>query len=275
MIFLKKYSIILLLFIVFLILLQGFPKKEEKHQNDMEKNQLLYRFYQKEKEERYQQYKQIHPEMEDIDIITRVNLNLDKPYYEDAEPALYLNTNLVFVNKYHYLEENYEPTSLEKLEKCSSGNRLLQKDAKEDFERLCEQAEKEGKTIRVVSSYRSYSYQKTLYDNYVLKDGKEKADTYSARSGFSEHQTGLVIDVDNAIKSFEDFEETEEFTWMQENAHRFGFILRYPKGKEDITGYQYESWHYRYVGEKVATFLKENNMTFDEYIARDLARQGK
>lgn len=272
MINLKKYGILLILLIIFLALFQTFPKKEEAKIDPMEKNQFLYRFYQKEKEERYKSFQQKRPDLEDIDIITRVNLNLDRPFYELPEKAKNLNTPLVFVNKYHYLEENYEPKNLEKVEKCTSGTQLLVKEAKEAFEELCTKMQSENKTIRIISSYRSYSYQKTLYDNYVLKDGQEKADTYSARPGFSEHQTALVIDIDNGKLSYEDFDKTEEFLWMQENAHQFGFILRYPEGKEEITGYEYESWHYRYVGKTIATFLKENNMTFDEYIARDIQK---
>jgi len=100
------------------------------------------------------------------------------------------------------------------------------------------------------------------------RDGVEEADTYSARPGFSEHQTGLTVDVDNAKLSYTDFDKTNEFKWMMENAHRFGFILRYPKDKEDITGYSYESWHYRYVGVDIATYIYEHNITLDEYYVR-------
>ena len=129
-------------------------------------------------------------------------------------------------------------------------------------------AKEQGYTINVSSAYRSYEYQKGLYDNYVEKDGVELADTYSARPGFSEHQTGLVVDIDNGTVDYNNFESTEEFKWMQENAQNYGFILRYPKNKECITGYNYESWHYRYVGKQIATFIKNNNLTYDEYYAR-------
>ena len=107
-----------------------------------------------------------------------------------------------------------------------------------------------------------------LYDNYVATDGKEAADTYSARAGYSEHQTGLAVDIYNKVLPYTSFEETEEFTWMQENAYKYGFILRFPKDKTNITGYQYESWHYRYVGKEVAKEIHENNLTLEEYLAK-------
>lgn len=264
----KKLIIPLLLVFIFFILLKIFPDKTTTTYSQIENNYLKYNFYHKEKEERYKIYQEKNPTLSDIDIITRVNLNLDLPFYTNTKEAPYQNTPLVFVNKYHYLKENYVPNNLEIVEKCVSGSRYLVKDAKEAFETLCEDIQKQNLNIRLISSYRSYSYQETLYNNYVTQDGKEKADTYSARAGFSEHQTGLVIDIDNAKTNYENFENTEEFKWMQENAYKYGFILRYPKGKENITGYVYESWHYRYVGESVATYLKSSNLTLDEYIAR-------
>ena len=105
----------------------------------------------------------------------------------------------------------------------------------------------------------------TLKTLAVTTDGKEKADTYSARPGHSEHQTGLAVDVYNGNDDYNNFENTKEYKWMQKNAHKYGFILRYPKHKEKETTYQYESWHYRYVGEKIATYIKEHNISFEEY----------
>ena len=95
-------------------------------------------------------------------------------------------------------------------------------------------------------------------------------DTYSARAGHSEHQTGLAIDVSSNNPDILSFEMSTSFKWMKEHAHEYGFILRYPKGKEDITGYMYEPWHYRYVGKEIATLLYQTGMTFDEYVAINL-----
>ena len=143
-------------------------------------------------------------------------------------------------------------------------------EAKEAFETLSEEAKKEGKNIIAMSSYRSYEYQVDLYNRYVETDGKEAADTYSARAGYSEHQTGLAVDVYNKELPYTSFEQTEEFTWMQENAYKYGFILRFPKDKVNITGYQYESWHYRYVGEEVAEYIHKNDLTLEEYYVKEL-----
>ena len=121
-----------------------------------------------------------------------------------------------------------------------------------------------------MSAYRSYTNQETLYNRYVQKDGSIKADTYSARPGHSEHQTGLAVDVHNTVLPYTSFDKTNEFTWMKENAHKYGFILRYPKDKTNITGYDYEPWHNRYIGVEHATYIYENNITFDEYYIKYL-----
>jgi len=118
-----------------------------------------------------------------------------------------------------------------------------------------------------MSTYRSYDYQVDLYNRYVKEDGKNAADTYSGRPGHSEHQTGLAVDVFNNKETYTNFEKTKEFTWMQNHAHEYGFILRFPKDKVNETGYEYESWHYRYVGKKIAKYIKENNISFEEYYA--------
>lgn len=89
--------------------------------------------------------------------------------------------------------------------------------------------------------------------------------TFSARPGYSEHQTGLATDIDNGGRTYILFKDTQEYQWMQENAHKYGFIQRYQEGKESITGYNVESWHYRYVGTETAEFIKSKNITYDEY----------
>ena len=142
--------------------------------------------------------------------------------------------------------------------------------AKEAFENLAKDAKKEKLKIIAMSTYRSYSYQVNLYNRYVKEDGKAAADTYSGRPGHSEHQTGLAVDVFNDIETYTNFEKTKEFDWMQEHAHEYGFILRFPKDKEKETGYQYESWHYRYVGKEIAKYIKDHNISFEEYCATKL-----
>ena len=143
----------------------------------------------------------------------------------------------------------------------------LVSNAKNSFEKLAEQAKKDGYPVIAMSSYRSYEYQVNLYNRYVASDGVEAADTYSARPGYSEHQTGLCVDVYDGKIDYTNFEDSASFKWMQDNAYKYGFILRFPKDKTNITGYQYESWHYRYVGTKIAKYIHENDITLEEYYA--------
>lgn len=144
------------------------------------------------------------------------------------------------------------------------------KEARAAFEKMAGDAKSAGFELVAFSTYRSYEYQETLYNRYVERDGKENADRYSARPGYSEHQTGLAFDVGE--KGNEDLWLTEEFgetpagKWLVENADKYGFILRYPKGKEAITGYMYESWHFRYVGVDLAQKVKKSNLTLEEFL---------
>ena len=128
-------------------------------------------------------------------------------------------------------------------------------------------AKKENITLIINSSYRSYKEQEEVYNMYLTNKGEEYADKYAARPGHSEHQTGLAIDLTTYGANGETFDQTDAFKWLENNAYKYGFILRYPKDKENITGYNYESWHYRYVGVETATKLKEENITYDEYYA--------
>ena len=137
--------------------------------------------------------------------------------------------------------------------------------ARKQFEKLAKDASIEGYNIIAVSAYRSYDYQEKLYNNYVLLKGKYMADVASARSGHSEHQTGLAVDVSDITLDYDNFEKTKEFTWMKNNAYKYGFILRYPKAKFHITGFKYEPWHYRYVGNVVAQIIHSKNITLEEY----------
>ena len=265
---LKKGPKLILIMIILLIIgigiLSILPKEiskkeltsEEKLVNKMQK----ISYYRKENKNRYLEYQKKNKSLSLEDIITQVNIGIDKPYYTNTKPSDNLNTNLILVNKYNYVTEDYIPENLEPLDTnyARSGMQLV-KDAKEAFEKLSQSAKNDGMTILAMSSYRSYDYQVNLYNNYVKTDGKEAADTYSARAGYSEHQTGLAADVYNGEVPYTSFEETEEFTWMQENAYKYGFILRFPKDKVDITGYQYEAWHYRYVGKEVAKYIAKKN----------------
>ena len=218
--------------------------------------------------DRYISYKEKNNDLKITQVIKNVNMNLDLTTYEDKIPAKNLNQTNILVNKYYYLEEDYVPDNLEEISKqYALSNMKMVKVAKEAFEEMAKAAKKENLNIIAMSTYRDYKYQTTLYNNYVKQDGQEKADTYSGRPGFSEHQTGLAVDVYNGKETYTNFHLTKEFDWMQEHAKDYGFILRFPEGKENETGYYYESWHYRYVGLKIATYINEKNITYEEYYA--------
>lgn len=242
-------------------------KKEKTFEEQLQK----ITYYKKENLKRYQDYQEQNPTLSKKQIVTDVNIGLDMPYYTNIKEAPLQNTPQILVNKYNVLSKNYVPENLETINsKYSNTGMKLVKEAKNSFEEMSAAASQENLNIIAMSTYRSYTYQETLYNKYVSIDGQEKADTYSARPGHSEHQTGLAVDVYNKILPYTSFEETKEFTWMQENAHKYGYILRYPKDKVKQTGYQYESWHYRYVGIEIATYLHNHNITYDEYFVRNL-----
>jgi len=211
-------------------------------------------------------YAENNTDLEISKIITNVNSNLDKTKYEDTEKTNIKDDNLMLVNKYYYLTEDYTPNDLVTLtSKYNTGiNSQMRKEAANNFMKMSDAATLDNITIKNASGYRSYNYQVNLYDKYVQRDGKKAADTYSARPGFSEHQTGLVSDINQIDNSFEN---TDAFKWLQKNAYKYGFILRFPKDKEDVTGYQYEPWHYRYVGEYVAEKMHDENLTLEEFYA--------
>lgn len=157
---------------------------------------------------------------------------------------------ILIANKSYSLPSNY-----------GSG---LTNDTKTAFNNMKNDAAKEGLSLRIISGFRSYASQKSVYNNYVARDGRAAADRYSARPGHSEHQTGLAIDINSLYQSFEN---TNEGKWLTNNSYKYGFILRYPKNGEGITGYMYEPWHFRYVGVELATKLynQGNWITLEEY----------
>jgi len=214
--------------------------------------------------DRYLEHFKNNPDDKQDLIIEQVNTNRDVDYYSNIYDANTELDELVLVNKYYALDESYVPENLVSI--APYGSVRLVEVAAEAFKELCISAENEGYTIKGISGYRSYQTQYNLYHRYLQKDPQWLVDTYSARAGHSEHQTGLAIDVSSDNSDILTFELSSSFKWMKVNAHQFGFILRYQKGKEDITGYKYEPWHYRYVGKEIASILYETGMTYDEYI---------
>ena len=198
--------------------------------------------------------------------IAYVNAGLYRKYYQDMIPTDMEKDTLMLVNKYNYLSSSYDPNDLETIDaNYSKGvNNKLRHVAKVAFEKMAASAKLENIIIFNLSAYRSYQSQVTIYNRSVANYGIAESDKTSARPGNSEHQTGLTLDVNSVDDSFK---YTSAYKWLSNNAYKYGFILRYPENKEDITGYTYEPWHYRYVGEDVANKIKEEGITFDEYYA--------
>ncbi len=167
---------------------------------------------------------------------------------EVKDGITYVN-GILIVNKTYDLPKDYDPKvnkqALKKLKELQADGKVL------------------GLDLSLISGYRSYKTQEDLYNKYVEKDGEDIASTYSAKPGHSEHQTGLAFDVGSVDRSFEN---TNEAKWLEENAHLYGFIIRYPKGKTNITGYIYEPWHIRYLGVDTATKVKQSGLTLEEYL---------
>ena len=180
----------------------------------------------------------------------------------------------ILVNNENLLARDYVPEGLVEIHE-PMGSKLdktyvnrLNADVYKAFKEMQKDALKEGYEIFVDSSYRTYEYQERVFNDVVLKKGMEYAKKFVAKPGGSEHQTGLAMDIifrRDGVMIEEQKEDDAEIKWLFSNAHKYGFILRYPKGKEDITGYNFEPWHFRYVGKTLAEKLYADDMTLEEY----------
>lgn len=179
-------------------------------------------------------------------------------YNYGPAPTQYSNDGLTYIqgvliaNKSYSLPADFNPG--------------LDPTCQNQFYKLQSDAAAQGLNIWLSSGFRSYDYQNQIYNNYVARDGQAAADTYSARPGHSEHQSGLAIDVNQIDDSFIG---TPEAIWLENHCHEYGFILRYPQGKQDITGYKYESWHIRYVGTDMSYPIHDSGLTLEEYFGID------
>lgn len=183
--------------------------------------------------------------------------SFNKNLYSTTDPT----SIWMIVNKKNRLPANYTPT----LNSISGGQ--VRPEVVAGINALLKDASVSGNQMYVISSYRSYSNQQSTYNAYVARDGIAQADTYSARAGHSEHQTGLALDLGNGNCNLEIcFGETSAGKWLAQNAYKYGFIIRYPNNKTDITGYQYEPWHIRYVGTDLATEMHiSGTQTLEEF----------
>ena len=184
-------------------------------------------------------------------------------FLEESSERIYYD-DIILVNKLHGVDKNYLPDNLVVVENVPYIKRptevmYINKQALYNFRLMVDDAKKEGIDLVLYSAYRSYEKQESLWTTEFSFENM-----YLAVPGYSEHHTGLALDISTTGDGLTK-EKTKAYTYLKDNAHRFGFILRYQEGKEKITGYNFEPWHYRYVGE-IATFIHENNLTLEEYI---------
>ena len=193
-------------------------------------------------------------------------------YFDGAEKSDIDSGKLMLANKHYYLGEDYLPDDRVTIEDdlLNSGayNTTLIKEAADSLKKWAEDSEKAGKPFVMQSGFRTYRTQVNVYNSLKNQMGEKEADRVSARPGFSEHQTGYVVDIvarDEGPHSLDDYKNTDAFSYTYKTCAKNGWIMRYPDGKEEITGYDYESWHYRYLGKKTAVRVWNSKMTYDEY----------
>ncbi len=213
--------------------------------------------------DRYTQYSDDTGEDEDVTVLF-VNLDLDKEDYVDSTLVSSFSPDML-VNKHHHLSEKFAPYDLVDIDSKYASEDGLQssKIAYNAYKKMSDAAEKEGYGIVINSAYRSYQDQVDLSNFYLKAYGQSYVDKYIAKPGYSEHQTGLAYDIGS--RSVNVFGNSKEYEWMQENAYKYGFIRRFTTKYEYLTGFRNEPWHYRYVGEDIATYIHEHDMTLEEY----------
>ncbi len=220
-------------------------------------------------EANYSSYQQANPSYSIEDIVTHVNMGIDVPFFS-TEPRIVTNPEAIdsLVNKVYQLPLEWVPSDLVTVDNLK-GQKLRQ-EAADAFLEMADVCRQEGFEIYVYSGYRSNEFQNQIYTNMVDNYGVEYTDQYVARPGHSEHATGLAADISIDGGHYEDIADSVHYEFLKSQFSNYGFILRYPEGKENITGYGYESWHVRYVGVDLAKKVEQSNLTYDEYVARNM-----
>lgn len=217
---------------------------------------------------RYVDYYNKNQNMTYDNIILNVNMNLDYDFYTNVNTLHNYLDVTTLVNKYNKLPDNYEIDDLVTLDnEYSKKGEKVREVIYNDLKKMFDDAKKDNINLNVISGFRTNEKQDTLFNNSIKKNGLDHALIYSAKPGYSEHQLGLAIDINSVEESFKN---TNEYKWLKNNSYKYGFIERYPEGKEKITGFGYEPWHYRYLGVDVATKIFIENITYEEYVAKFL-----
>lgn len=264
----KKRILILFLFLISILILGGIEIMKKENNTNKQTNTSSKKNMEKKEEEKIKNtdksLEKAPKNAKEFDALSDGEYLTEKGYTLTIKNKIAKIEGNIIANKTYKLPTDYQPENpYQKIttERC---NNCIDKTAYEQFKLMQSDAIALGLNIYISSGYRSYQYQVNLYNKYVATSGVVGADTYSSRPGYSEHQTGLCFDLNSIDDSFKD---TPEGKWVHENAYRYGFIIRFPKDSEKYTGYQYESWHLRYVGEELAKKLYQNNeyISLEEY----------
>lgn len=259
-------------------ILNNFSEKDYNYflNNDVNENYIKLldeKYFLKKNFYKYIEYINKNKKLDLTSVVRNINIHLDKNFYEEEFNTDVSKDTSMLVNKYYLLGSDYAPSDLVTISQTYSwgdaGSQKTRKVTYDAFLKMWNAAkEEQGYYLMVSSSYRSYQEQEIVYNNYKKTRGQKYADSIAARPGASEHQTGLSLDIFSKLNNNKlTFKDTETAKWLENNAYRFGFILRYPKDKVKVTGYSYEAWHFRYVGKEIAKYVYENNITFEEYYA--------
>lgn len=260
------------------IILQKF--KEEKDLNYFLNNKVNSNFVSLTEEKyyldknfyKYIEYMNNFRKLDLSTVIRNINIHLDNDFYKsDLKTDIAKDTSML-VNKHYILDNTYNPDDLVSVPQDyawgEQNSKKVRKVAYDAFLNMWNAAKVDGYYLMINSAYRTYEEQEQVYNNYKKLRGQKYADSIAARPGSSEHQTGLALDIFSKYNNNQNlFKDSEEAKWLAENSYKYGFILRYPEDKVSITGYNYEAWHFRYVGIDIATYIHNNSITFEEYYA--------
>jgi len=221
-------------------------------------------FYIPQNEQRYKDYACLNPNMDTEDVVWHVNSYLDKEKYSFDVEVTNFDDPCIIVNKFYKLPLDYCPKDL-----TTADGIEMRKNAAEAYIKMKEAAKSEGYSICVTSAFRSAKTQQETYDKFLETLTPKEVDESVARPGYSEHQTGLAVDIEGSIPGGRNIHLTPEAKWLKDNSYKFGFILRYLPETTFITGYASEPWHFRYVGVDISTDIHNKNIkTLEEYVQR-------
>lgn len=279
----KSNKIIIFILSICLLLVIGltgylmFPSSNEIKTTKKEKQNEFenFSFYKEEYLQRYKDYKKEHLTLNNEDIVTLVNMQRDFNFYEKIIKQDKPNEINTLVNKYYQLAPSYQPSDLVEINGNNGtyGSSYSKHTARavvyDDFQALKKACQNQGFELYVCSGYRSTSWQDEIYNHMVNTYDQETADKTCSRPGHSEHTTGLGLDIALDQYKFEDVVKHPQYQWLLEQLSYYGFIIRYPENKQNLTGYEYEAWHIRYLGKDLAKKVEKSGLTYDEYYAKN------